>query len=113
MPLSIIAKYLLDPLALFNTFKPVVNASMYCVFISAECDSYPYAIEFVELLMNARRDDYDELFFADYAPAADAGITSESLAAYQRYMEYLELTPATIDSGTSKYLYNKYFYADN
>ncbi|MBQ4089144.1 MAG: hypothetical protein IJC56_04600 [Clostridia bacterium] len=101
------------PLALFNTFKPVVNASMYCVFISAECDSYPYAIEFVELLMNARRDDYDELFFADYAPAADAGITSESLAAYQRYMEYLELTPATIDSGTSKYLYNKYFYADN
>lgn len=101
------------PLALFNKFKPVVNASMCCVFISADCDSYPYAIEYVELLMNARRDDYDELFFADYIPAADAGITAESLAAYQQYMEYLELTPATIDSKASKYLYNKYFYADN
>jgi len=101
------------PLGLFDKFEPVVNAEMYCVFISADCDSYPYAIEFVEVLMAARRDDYDEIFFVDHVPARDAGITAESLAAYRQYMEYLELTPATLDSETSKYIYNKYFFADN
>ena len=101
------------PLALFNNYKPVVNASMYCVLISPECDSYPYAIEYVELLMEARRDDYDAGFFADYMPAANAGITAESLAAYRNYMDCLELTPATIDAETSKYLYSRYFYTDN
>lgn len=100
------------PLALFNKFEPVVNANLVCAFISADCCSYPYAIEYIELLTEYRRDGYDEIFFRDYAPFS-AEVTEESLAWYAEHMEHLELTPATLDDATGRYLYDMYFYGDD
>lgn len=101
------------PLSLFSNFEPVVNLQMTVAYIRSGCDSYSYAIEYLELLASEWRDDYAETFFADYIPAASSGITPESLAWYRSYIEHAELTPATLDADISKYLYDLYFYTDN